>query len=174
MMYKDRKVTDLITLNNNPRTISKDSFAKLKQSIQDNPDYFKARPLILSDRTGDLVIIAGNQRYRVALELGLKTVPTFLLTGLDEQREKEIIIRDNVNNGDWDYEVLANEFDIDDLINWDVNLPVDFREIEPVEDDINIVDEVQEFKLMIETENKILFDEIKSKLDQLNINYKEV
>ena len=68
----------------------------LKESIHSNPDYFEARPIILSDRTGELVIIAGNQRYDASVELGLSDVPTVLLHGLTEEREREIIIRDNV------------------------------------------------------------------------------
>lgn len=56
-----RKLTDLAKLPNNPRTIKDESFKSLCKSIQDNPDYFEARPVILSDRTGEFVIIAGNQ-----------------------------------------------------------------------------------------------------------------
>ena len=59
-----RPIKDLKELPGNPRTIKKDQFEKLKTSIKDNADYFEARPIILSDRTGDLIILAGNQRYR--------------------------------------------------------------------------------------------------------------
>ena len=69
-----RKLKDIKLLDRNPRTIRDDDFKKLVQSIEANPDYFEARPLILSDRTGELVIIAGNQRYRAAKELKLKEV----------------------------------------------------------------------------------------------------
>lgn len=58
-----RKIEDLKKLGNNPRTISEEQMRILKESIHSNPDYFEARPIILSDRTGELVIIAGNQRY---------------------------------------------------------------------------------------------------------------
>ena len=91
-----RKLTELHKLENNPRTIKDASFKSLCKSIQDNPDYFEARPVILSDRTGKLVIIAGNQRYDAAKHLNLKKIPTHLLQGLTEEREQEIIIRDNV------------------------------------------------------------------------------
>ena len=77
-----RKLEDLRKLENNPRKISSEDFQILVKSIKDNPDYFEARPLLLSDRTGELVIIAGNQRYDAAKYLGLKEVPTYLLTGL--------------------------------------------------------------------------------------------
>lgn len=115
-----RAISELNELEGNPRTIKKDDFERLKKSLQDNQDYFEARPLILSDRTGKLVIIAGNQRYKAAKAIGLKEVPTILLPNLTEEREKEIIIRDNVENGDWDMDILANEWNVDDLKDWGV------------------------------------------------------
>lgn len=116
-----RKLSELKKLPNNPRTIKKDDMERLKKSIKDNPDYFEARPIILSNRTGDLVILAGNQRYEAAKALKMDEVPTFLLEGLTEAREREIIIRDNVSNGDWDFDILANEFNVDDLEKWGVD-----------------------------------------------------
>lgn len=117
-----RKLSDLKKLPNNPRTIKKDDMERLKKSIKDNPDYFEARPIILSNRTGDLVILAGNQRYEAAKALGMDEVPTFLLEGLTEAREREIIIRDNVSNGDWDMDALANEWDTQELTDWGLDL----------------------------------------------------
>lgn len=118
-----RAIAELKELPGNPRTIKKDQFEKLKTSIKGNTDYFEARPIILSDRTGELVILAGNQRYKAAKAIGLREVPTILLEGLTEAREKEIIIRDNVENGDWDWDALANEWDADVLDSWGVKMP---------------------------------------------------
>ena len=115
-----RKLAELKELPGNPRIIKKDQFEKLKKSLQDNQDYFEARPIILSNRTGELVILAGNQRYKAAKAIGMTEVPTILLEGLTEQREKEIIIRDNVENGDWDMDILANEWEADALKSWGV------------------------------------------------------
>lgn len=117
-----RNIKDLICLENNPRQITKKDLDILKKSIKNNPDYFEARPIILSNRTGKLVIIAGNQRLKVCKELGIETVPTYLLKNLSEEREKEIIIRDNVNNGDWDFDLLVNEWNVEDLENWGVEI----------------------------------------------------
>lgn len=116
-----RKLSELKKLPNNPRTIKDASFKSLCKSIQDNPDYFEARPVILSDRTGQLVIIAGNQRFEAAKYLKLKEIPTHLLSGLTEEREKEIIIRDNVANGEWDFELLK-DWDRVKLDDWGVVL----------------------------------------------------
>ena len=113
----------LTPLDNNPRWIKSEDFERLCASIQNNPELFEAQPIILSDRTGELVIIAGNQRYKAAKEVGLKEVPTVLLSGLTETKEKEIIIRTNVTNGRWDWDALANgSWDTVDLGNWGVDV----------------------------------------------------
>ena len=131
-----RAISELNELEGNPRTIKKDDFERLKKSLHDNQDYFEARPIILSDRTGKLVIIAGNQRYKAAKAIGLTEVPTVLLSGLSEEREREIVIRDNVENGEWDMDILANEWDTTDLkewgaeINWNEQNIADNDEIE--------------------------------------------
>lgn len=83
-----RQLDELKKLENNPRTIKKKDFETLKKSVKENPDYFEARPLILSDRTGELVIIAGNMRYEAAKALGMEQVPTVTLHGLSEERER--------------------------------------------------------------------------------------
>lgn len=132
-----RAIADIKELPGNPRTIKKDQFEKLKTSIKDNADYFEARPIILSDRTGELVILAGNQRYKAAKAIGLKEVPTILLPNLTEEREKEIIIRDNVENGDWDWDELANSWDASLLDDWGVDLPTDMKpQLEIIEDEV--------------------------------------
>lgn len=130
-----RSLSELHELPGNPRTIKKDQFEKLKKSLTDNADYFEARPIILSDRTGELVIIAGNQRYKAAKAIGLTEVPTILLEGLSEEREREIVIRDNVENGDWDMDALANEWNAQDLLDWGVDLPELQNITEIVEDE---------------------------------------
>lgn len=125
-----RKLSELKELPGNPRTIKRDQFEKLKKSLKDNADYFEARPIILSDRTGELVILAGNQRYKAAKAIGMTEAPTITLHGLSEAREKEIVIRDNVNNGDWDMDALANEWDPVNLEEWGIKITIpEFDEI---------------------------------------------
>lgn len=117
MEFIYRKLSELKTLENNPRKITQEQLQKLKESIQNNPDYLEARPIVLSDRTGELVIIDGNQRYVACLELGMSEVPSVILHGLTEEREREIIIRANVNNGEWDVSRLF-EWNYMDLMEW--------------------------------------------------------
>ena len=123
-----RKLTEIKKLEGNPRIIRDKQFKTLCDSIRDNPKYFEARPVILSNRTGEMVIIAGNQRYEAAKSLKLKEVPTFLIEGLDEAKEREIIIRDNISNGEFDFDELANSWSDLPLVDWGVDLPEHFFE----------------------------------------------
>lgn len=132
---KYRPLSTLSKLKDNPRKIDKTSLERLTDSIKKFPNYFEARPLILSNRTGELVIIGGNQRYKVAKKLKLKEVPTHLLEDLTEEQEKEIAIRDNINNGDWDYDILAMNYDIGELEDYGVYIPDDLRPEEEIEED---------------------------------------
>ena len=80
-----RKIEELKLLPHNPRIIKDEQFKILCDSIKKNIKYFEARPIIISDRTGELIVIAGNQRLKAAIEIGLKEVPTFLIKNLNEQ-----------------------------------------------------------------------------------------
>jgi len=121
-----RQLSTLKKLPNNPRTLKDDAFKKLCASIKDNADYFEARPLILSDRTGELIILAGNMRFEAAKYNGLKEAPTILLRGLSEEKEREIVVRDNVSSGQFDWDILSSEAWGTDmqLAAWDVPLPM--------------------------------------------------
>lgn len=124
MIY--RSTETLKKLEDNPRTITPEDMERLKESISNNPDYLEAHPIVLSDRTGELVIIDGNQRYEACVQLGMSEVPTSLLHGLTEEREREIIIRANVLNGKWDEMILKDKWDIEELKDWGVDLPADW------------------------------------------------
>lgn len=122
-----RKPTEIQELPNNPRTISDKQFSILVESIKENPEFFYARPILLSDRTGELIAFAGNKRLAAAYKAGLKLVPTILFKGLTEAKERELAIRDNVQNGEWDKESLVefwNDIPLIDL-GLDIELAVD-------------------------------------------------
>jgi ParB-like chromosome segregation protein Spo0J len=135
-------------LEGNPRVIKDKEFKTLCDSIRENREYFEARPLILSDRTGELVIIAGNQRYEAARVVGLADVPTFLIEGLSEAKEREIIIRDNISNGEFDFDALANSWSDLPLSEWGVKLPEGWTD--PIPDGNKQIDEAD----MADTKNE--------------------
>jgi hypothetical protein len=137
MQYRD--IRELKKLDSNPRVIRDKQFKILCQSIKDNPMFFEARPLILSNRTGFLVIIAGNQRYEAAKYLKLKQVPTYLMEGLTEEKEKEIIMRDNISSGEFDMDALANSWSDLPLGDWGLKLPDDWLKMDR-EDKVKEID----------------------------------
>lgn len=130
-----RKLSELKKLSDNPRSISKSQMDKLVASIDKFKSYFEGRPLLLSNRTGELVILGGNQRYEAAKILGLKEVPTHIVEDIHtEQDEREIIIRDNVENGTWDWDIIVNEgWDDLPLNDWGLETPESFIEKEKQE-----------------------------------------
>ena len=151
-----RKLSEMKKLEGNPRKITQEQLDTLKQSIERNKDYFEARPLILSNRTGELVVIAGNQRYEACKQLGIEECPTVLLEGLTEEREKEIIIRDNVSNGEWDEELLQ-EWDADLLEDWGVDVAfVEESETEEAEEPKMIMGDVPFTEVLGEEHNYIV------------------
>lgn len=168
---------DLNLLHNNPRVISDESFEQLCESIRNNRSYFEARPLILSDRSGMLVIIAGNMRFRAATALGMQEVPTVLISGLSEQEEAEIVIRDNVSNGAWDYNMLANEFTDFELSDWGLNIP-DLTPIKSTIDEEDQDDGASEdtvsapaIKLTVVFDDLENFDTVKLEIEELLKGY---
>lgn len=107
-----RNVSDLTLLVENPRRISKRDFERLVESIKIN-GFWEHRPLALEERDGKLVVLAGNQRLKAAKKLGLKQVPTILYTDLSADERTDIILRDNINNGEFDFDIpdVGNAFD---------------------------------------------------------------
>lgn len=104
-----RKLSELVLLKENPRTISKTDLEKLVDSIRIN-GFWKHRPITLSDRTGQLIVLAGNMHLKAAKKLKMGMVPTVLYHDLTEEQEREIILRDNINNGQWDFQALQGDF----------------------------------------------------------------
>ena len=88
---------------NNPRLIKDDQFKVLCESIKKNKDYFETRPILVNK---DFVIFAGNMRYRAAKEIGMKEVPVAVMD-IPEERQNELMLRDNRQNGEWDVDLLA-------------------------------------------------------------------
>lgn len=121
-MINTKKVKlDLIKLNpNNPRLIKDDKFKKLVQSIVDFPQMLEIRPIVVN---ADMIILGGNMRYKACKEAGIKEIPVIIADNLTEEQQKEFLIKDNVSGGEWDLEVLANEWDSEQLESWGLDLP---------------------------------------------------
>jgi ParB-like chromosome segregation protein Spo0J len=115
---------------NNPRILKDDKFAKLTQSIKDFPQMLEIRPIVVND---DMVVLGGNMRLKACKEAGLKEVPVIKVNDLTEEQQREFIIKDNVGFGEWDWDLLANEWDTDLLEDW--GLFVEAPDFEPASED---------------------------------------
>lgn len=113
------KINNIKLNPNNPRLIKDDKFKKLVQSIKDFPEMLNIRPIVVNT---DMVILGGNMRYKACKEAGLKEVPV-IITDLSEEKQREFLIKDNTSGGEWDWEVLANEWDAEQLDAWGLDIP---------------------------------------------------
>jgi len=127
----------------NPRVIKDDKFKKLVRSIEEFPEMLNLRPIVVNK---DMVILGGNMRHKAAKDAGLKEIPIIIAENLDEAKEREFIIKDNVGFGEWDWDALANLWEPDELYDWGLDLPLDFEtveEAEALEDDFEVNDDIE-------------------------------
>lgn len=133
-MNKTLKITDIKVNPNNPRIIKDDKFKKLVESIKSFPEMLDIRPIVVNK---DMIIIWGNMRYLACKEAWLKEIPV-IVAHLTEKQENEFIIKDNVSGGEWDWDILANEWNNEELAEWGLDTPsfdeIDFDDIESNED----------------------------------------
>jgi hypothetical protein len=115
-----RKISDIKLNPNNPRLIKDDKFKKLVQSIKDFPEMLNIRPIVVNK---DMIILGENMRYRACKEAGIKEIPV-IVTDLSEDKQREFLIKDNTSGGEWDWDMIANEWDADELEAWGLDLPV--------------------------------------------------
>lgn len=138
MVEVEHKVVGLsdIKVNpNNPRYIQDEQYDKLKQSISSFPDMLKARPIAVDE---NMVILGGNMRYRVLKDMNIKDIPIMVLTGLTEAQKREFIIKDNLAFGEWDWDILANHWEQEELEEW--GMKNDYWESEGEPEDIDFDD----------------------------------
>lgn len=125
----------------NPRVIRDEKFYKLVRSIKEFPEMLEIRPIVVDK---DLVVLGGNMRLKACREAGLKEVPIVIADQLTEEQKREFIIKDNVGFGEWDWDILANEWDQEELDVWGLDIP-DLKAIDDAEegDDIKIPKSLQ-------------------------------
>jgi ParB-like chromosome segregation protein Spo0J len=102
-------IKSLIANKNNPRFIKDDKFKKLVESIKAFPEMLKLRPIIVDE---EMIVLGGNMRLKACIEVGLKEVWIDKAIGLSEAQKREFIIKDNVGFGSWDWDVLANDYNV--------------------------------------------------------------
>ena len=134
METKSIKIKDLATndgqidgLPKNPRQIRDHRYEKLKKSIEDAPEMLQLRELLVYPHGGKFVIIGGNMRYRACKELGYKELPCKVLDAeTPVEKLRQYAIKDNENFGEYDWDVVANEWDTAEMEDWGVELPTNW------------------------------------------------
>jgi hypothetical protein len=117
------KLTTIKSNPNNPRVIRDEKFKKLVKSIEEFPKMMALRPMVVNE---DMVVLGGNMRLKALKELGYKEVPDEWVKSAKDLTEDEIrrfIIADNVGFGEHDWEMLANEWNVEELGNWGLDIP---------------------------------------------------
>lgn len=141
------KLSTIKSNKSNPRFIKDDKFEKLVKSIKEFPEMMEKRPIVcVTDTDGSIYPIGGNMRLKALQHLNYKEIPANWITLADtwtKEQIDEFVIKDNVGFGEWDWDVLANEWDNEKLEEWGLELPFDMNEEEEVEseeDDFEVPD----------------------------------
>jgi ParB-like chromosome segregation protein Spo0J len=113
-------ITQIKPNPNNPRIIKDNKFKQLVKSIQDFPQMLELRPIVIDENN---IVLGGNMRLKACQEAGLTDVPVVLAKDLTEEQKKEFIVKDNVGYGEWDWDDLANNWDVEQLTEWGLDIP---------------------------------------------------
>ena len=152
----------------NPRVLKDDKFKKLKTSIQQFPKMMSLRPIVVDETN---TVLGGNMRLRALQDLGYKEVADDWIkkaSELTEDEKKRFIISDNVGFGEWDWDVLANEWNAEELADWGLDVPLHEHEIDNAEEGEEIeipqsvqIEPPQEYILIMAEPNSVEWEELK-------------
>jgi ParB-like chromosome segregation protein Spo0J len=115
------KISEVKNNPSNPRLIKDDKFRKLVKSIQEFPQMLELRPIVVDENN---IVLGGNMRLKACKEAGMKEVYIVRAENLTELQKDEFIVKDNVGFGEWDWDILANEWDTEKIQDWGLDLPV--------------------------------------------------
>ena len=141
MALNYRKISEIKPNPKNPRVIKDEKFAKLVQSLREFPEMLEKRPLVcFTDTDGKFVVLGGNMRLKAAKEIGLKELPIVLADDWTEEQKAQFLIKDNVGFGEWNWDELQQDWDVEKLAEWGLDLPVFENEevLEAEEDDFEV------------------------------------
>jgi len=111
------KLDDLIQNEINPRKIKRKEYEELKKSLLEFPDMKKLREIIIDEK---MIILAGHQRVYALKDLGYEDVEVKQVHNLTEAQKRRFIALDNDHSGDWDYDIIANVWDTNELKEWGI------------------------------------------------------
>tara|TARA_R110000772_G_scaffold223042_2_gene333439 strand:+ start:1467 stop:2075 length:609 start_codon:yes stop_codon:yes gene_type:complete len=147
-MIEKVKINQIFRNPNNPRLIRDDKFKKLVKSIIEFPEMLKLRPIVVDEKN---VILGGNMRYKACQQIGLKEVYIIKAQNLTEKKRKQFVIKDNVGFGEWEWDMLSNEWNSSELEDWGLDV---WQNPDDVVAMVNKGDEYSEWVGMPEFESK--------------------
>ena len=169
-MTKKVNISEIKENKKNPRLIKGYKFEKLVKSIKDFPKMLELRPIVVNEQN---VILGGNMRYKAAVEAGLTEVYIVQAKDLNKKQQDEFIIKDNSSFGEWDWDLLANEWEIKELSEWGLDLPkIYFDEDKEPEIDRDIFDEELDIYINAKIKQIVLYfdnDEYEKTIEKLEI-----
>jgi hypothetical protein len=175
------KLSDIKPNPSNPRVIKDDKFHKLVKSIKDFPEMLSLRPMIIDEHS---IVLGGNMRLKALQELGYKDIPdewVMKASDLNEDQKRQFIIKDNIGFGEWEWETLANEWDVDELRDWGLDIPnySTGHDINSMTDeDVDIEEDFDPVGTM-DGKQRVVFlfdgpDEAESYLNSLKVDFKKM
>lgn len=143
-------------LPQNPRNIKKDKFKKLKQSIIDNPEMLSLRELLVYPHEDKYIVIGGNMRYEAMKALKYKQAPCKVIDkDATVEQLQAYTIKDNGGFGDWDWDMLGNEWDNKPLEDWGLDIPTVEKETKKANGG-NVAGEIPFTEILNEEHNYIV------------------
>lgn len=160
------KIDELTPTENNPRQISKQDFENLKKSMKEFPEMREIRKVVVDENNR---ILGGHMRIKALKELGESEVPVDKVYGLTEKQKQRFVIQDNIQNGEWDMDELANSWSDLPLDEWGIGVD----SFEMLDDAFNELEEGENFVMTIKTDDSDKLDrflsEISSTLEKYNL-----
>ena len=157
-MKQQVKISKVKGNPSNPRIIKNDKFKKLVKSIKEFPEMLKLRPIVVDE---DMMVLGGNMRLKASKDAGLKEVWIDIAEGLTEEQKKEFIVKDNVGFGEWEWDILANEWDSVQLAEWGLDVWQNEDDIDDIEE---VIDFNEDVNFIIKCENLKELEELRDKL----------
>lgn len=157
------KLSDIKPNPDNPRIIKDESFEKLCNSIKEFPKMMKLRPIVVDMQN---MVLGGNMRLKALQHLGFKEIPDEWVKRADELTEDEkrrFIIADNVSGGEWDWDTLKTDWDVEQINEWGLDVP-DWGEGKDIGDIVELDKIVTTYNINIKCDSPEDVEEIKFKL----------
>jgi len=155
-MVKKVNIAAIKPNEENPRYINDSKFKKLVKSIKEFPEMLETRPLVVDE---DMIVLGGNMRLKALKSAGVFEVPVHQVKDWTEDQKKEFIIKDNVSYGNWDWDIIANDWETNIISDWGMDVP-EF-DIDPdysVLDDFDMTDQLDEMQSGVKKAIQIPFE----------------